>query len=99
MGGKELSDLRLCPVCKNKAVQRQNIYQGARCLHCHRIVEVNVLYSSGVSLVLAAIVGLSFHYSYGTVGLCTTVILVIYSSGYKAITTRYFPLKSYKDSE
>jgi hypothetical protein len=67
-------------------------------MHCHKIIDVDALYSIGLTVALAVIAGVSFSYSYGVVGLCATVFLVLYSSAYKEIITRYLPLKSYRGS-
>ena len=86
---------RTCPSCKNRSVLVAELYDGSRCLSCHKTVEVNVIYSWGLSLILVAIAGVSFHYGLGAVGLCATAIIVVYSSGYKKIISHYFPLKVY----
>ena len=89
--------LRKCPNCQNLAVNIDEVSAGSRCLTCHKLVEVDALYSIGVSVVLGVLVWWSFRNSYGPLGLFFTAVLCIYSSGYKQIISNYFPLKVYKD--
>jgi hypothetical protein len=97
MGKPGHAKLRRCPSCQSIAVNIDELSSGSRCLHCHETVEVNAIYSIGLSLVLAVLVSWAFRNSYGPLGLFFTALLCIYSSGYKQITSNFFPLKVYKD--
>lgn len=97
MGKHGKVPLRKCPVCESVAVDVEELSNGSRCLSCHRLVEVNVVYSVGVSLILAVLVWWSFRNDYGPLGLFFTALMCIYSAGYKKIISNYFPLKVYGD--
>lgn len=72
------------------------LYDGARCLYCSRIIEVNYFYTILFSIASVLSVYFLFTNSYGLAGLLVTVITVMFSSGYKQITARFFPLKNYE---
>ena len=87
--------LRKCPACHTLGVEVDELMSGARCLSCHRIVEVNVVYSCGLSILLGVLVWWSFRNDYGPLGLFFTALVCIYSAGYKKIISNHFPLKVY----
>lgn len=88
--------LRKCPYCKEQGVDSAHIYEGARCLFCSKIIEVDLFYIILLSLISVLSVSFLFANSYGVAGLILTVVMVVFSSGYKKITSRVFPLKTYE---
>lgn len=88
--------LRKCPYCKEQGVDSAHIYDGARCLFCSKIIEVDLFYIILLSVISVLCVRFLFANSYGFAGLILTVIMVVFSSGYKQITSKFFPLKTYE---
>lgn len=89
--------MRICPICGNSSVDPEELAKGSRCLSCHSIIEVNIVYAIGISLLLLALALLSFKYDQGVLGLLFTITLVLYSSCQKKFTQNYLPLKAYED--
>lgn len=92
-----MKDYRKCPDCVHGKVDPDELFSGARCSYCHNYVEVNIIFPVLISLSLCLISVVSFKYSFAILGLCSTLILVLYSSRYKRINAKYLPLKTYKD--
>lgn len=86
---------RPCPSCVSGKVEIKEIPSGAWCSYRHKNIEVNVVYSVGLPILLAIIVGLSFKYSFDLVGYLTTVVLGLHSI-FMTNNTKYFPLTSYE---
>jgi hypothetical protein len=85
--------LRKCPYCKEQGVDSAHIYEGARCLFCSKIIEVVLfLYNSAFNYI-RLIRKFLFANSYGVAEL---ILTVVFYSGYKQITSRFFPLKTYE---
>jgi hypothetical protein len=91
------SYLRTCPCCKKKGVDSADLAQGARCLHCGKIIEVDFFYAVSFPILLAACLTAAFSYDYRIIGLIITGILLVHVSGEKSINPRFFPLKSYEE--
>lgn len=89
-------EYRSCPNCGNKTINIKDIYKGAVCLICHRVVENNIFYPVGLTLTLLFFSVLSFKFEQPFIGIIFTVILIVYSSIYKNIIARFFPLKVVK---
>ena len=87
---------RNCPCCKKRGVDIAQLYDGARCLYCSKIIEVNCFYTILFSTVSVLSVYFLFTNSYGLAGLFVTILTVVLTSGYKQITARFFPLKNYE---
>tara|TARA_B110000093_G_scaffold166292_1_gene191534 strand:+ start:895 stop:1173 length:279 start_codon:yes stop_codon:yes gene_type:complete len=88
--------LRKCPYCKEQGVDSAHIYDGARCLFCLKIIELDHFYVVLLLIISVLCVKFLFDNSYGFAGLILTVVMVVFSSGYKQITSKFFPLKTYE---
>lgn len=89
-------DFRKCPLCKGNSIDTKELSNGARCLSCHSLIEVNIYYSWGMSIILCAITVLLFKQSFVTIGWFSLFVMIIFTSNYKYWITNYFPLKSYE---
>jgi hypothetical protein len=87
--------LRKCPCCGNKGVDINELFTGAHCLYCTCLIEVNSLYSYGLSIILCGLSILFFKLSLLMLGTLTLVGLLFYTSSYKYLISRYLPLKNY----
>lgn len=90
--------MRICPNCKNHTIDPAELFQGARCLSCHKTIEVNAIYAWGISIVLLTLALISFRYEQEVIGLIFTVTLLTYTAFYKKIASQYLPLKAYSDA-
>ena len=93
-----MPNCRKCPDCEHGKVFQDELYSGARCTYCHKTVEVNIIFPVSISLLLCFLSVFSFKYSLSILGLCSLAVLLVYSSGYKSLNAKYFPLKTYKDA-
>ncbi|MEM9103815.1 MAG: hypothetical protein AAGB12_16020 [Pseudomonadota bacterium] len=89
---------RTCPCCGKKGIDTKELetQKVTHCLMCTKPIEVNAFFSWGVSILLCVIAVTSFKFDFGITGLFFTLLLVLYSSGYHRINSRYLPLKSYQ---
>ena len=72
------------------------IHTGARCLFCLKVIEVDLFYPMLVAVASVLSVSFLFANSYGLMGLILTVLIVLFNSAYRQITSRFFPLKTYE---
>jgi len=89
--------LRTCPECTNGKLEARELCRGCECPYCHKIIEIDAIYSYGIPILLALIVTLGFSYDAEIVGLSATVALVLFTAGYRSVWTQYLPLKHYED--
>jgi len=61
------------------------------------MIEIDATYSYGIPILLALIVALGFGYDVGVIGISATIALIVFTSGYRSVWTKYLPLKHYSD--
>jgi hypothetical protein len=90
------SRLRSCPACRQKCLHIEKLAAGLECPHCHALVEVDALYSFGIPILLALAAAVAFHFELAVPGISATVLLVVFTAGYRSVWVKYLPLKEYK---
>lgn len=88
--------MRTCPECTNGKLELKELSQGCECPHCHKIIEIDVIYSDGIPILLALAVTLGFSYDAEIIGVSATIALVLFTAGYRSVWSKYLPLKHYE---
>lgn len=89
--------MRTCPECTHGRLDASKLSEGCECPYCHKIIEIDALYSYGIPILLALVVTLGFSYDFGVIGISATVAIVLFTAGYKTVWTKFLPLKHYPD--
>ena len=63
------------------------------------MIETDFVYASGIPVLLALLIGLSFGNDLGALGFLLTVVIVLYTATFDSVVARYIPLKHYGDSD
>ena len=90
---------RPCPVCGQGTVRIEELNRGSRCTYCHKLIESDFVFSAGIPLLIAILIGLAFNSGYPLVGFVGTGLMVGYSITFDPLVTRYIPMKHYGDSD
>ena len=90
--------VRKCPYCDHGQLTVCELAHGKNCTSCHRFVEMDFRFSAGIPTVLGFCVFLCLVYGAKELGLLLTIILVVFTSGYKSLFTAYLPLRHYGGS-
>ena len=91
--------LRECPECEHGKLIVRELHRGCRCSYCHKLIEIDFVYSAGIPVLLALLIWLSFNNDFDIVGLILTVSIVLYTAGYNTVWCRFLPIKHYGDSD
>lgn len=87
--------IRKCPYCDHGQLTVSELADGTNCTSCHRFVEMDFRFSAGIPAVLGICLFLCFEYGAKELGLVLTIILVVFTSGYKTLFTGYLPVRHY----
>jgi len=93
------NEYRLCPECHQGQVEIRQLSEGCQCTYCRKLIEIDFAYSSGIPVLLALIVGLSFNNDIDWLGFLCTALLVFFTAGYRTVVSRFIPIKHYGDSD
>ena len=89
--------MRTCPECTQGKLALSELSHGCECPHCHKLIEIDAVYSYGIPILLALVITLAFSYDMGVLGIGGTVAIVLFTAGYRTVWTKYLPLKHYDD--
>ena len=90
---------RACPQCEHGELETVELPRGARCGFCHKLIELDIVYWTGIPALLALILTLAFANGLDYVGYICAGLLVIYSAGFESLVVPVLPLKHYGDSD
>lgn len=89
--------IRSCPHCKKGTVDSADIPYHSFCSSCGKRVEVDFTVNMLFLIVISSICFLAFTNHYSFAGKAIFIVFTIYILFQKFITSRYFPLKVYKE--
>jgi len=90
---------RPCPQCEHGELEIEELSRGARCSYCHKLIELDFVFWTGIPALLALVLTLSFANELDYLGYACAILLVFYSAGFEKLVAPVLPLKHYGDSD
>jgi len=90
---------RACPLCEHGKLEMSELPRGARCSYCHKLIELDIVYWTGIPALLALILTIAFAREVDYAGYVCAILLVIYSAGFEKFVVPFLPLRHYGDSD
>ena len=90
---------RPCPLCEYGKVDTTELPRGTQCSYCHKLIELDFVYWTGIPMLLALVLTIAFASDFDYLGYACAVLLVTYSAGFEKLVVPILPLKHYGDSD